>query len=94
MATTITNNAVTLGTHTTGNYVATITGGTGLTSTVTSGESVTPIINLDNTAVTNGSYGSATAIPTYNVDAQGRLIAGRCKHSNTSYASYRFYYSR
>ena len=75
MATTITNNAVTLGTHTTGNYVATITGGTGLTSTVTSGESVTPIINLDNTAVTAASYGSATAIPTYTVDAQGRLTA-------------------
>tara|TARA_R110001592_G_scaffold6330_6_gene34147 strand:+ start:11 stop:3613 length:3603 start_codon:yes stop_codon:yes gene_type:complete len=75
MATTITNNAVTLGTHTTGNYVATITGGTGLTSTVTSGESVTPIINLDNTTVTTGSYGSATAIPTYSVDAQGRLTA-------------------
>ena len=75
MATTITNNAVTLGTHTTGNYVATITGGTGLTSTVTSGESVTPTINLDNTAVTAASYGSATAIPTYTVDAQGRLTA-------------------
>lgn len=53
-----------------------ITAGTGLTGTVntTSGQH-TQTIDLADTAVTAGSYGSATAIPTFTVDAQGRLTA-------------------
>jgi hypothetical protein len=48
----------------------TIAGGTGLTSSA-SGQTLT--IDLDNTAVTAGVYGSATQIPQITVDAQGRI---------------------
>src|SRR5210317_930482 len=58
-------------TFTTGQTL-TFTGGTGLTSTVADNE-VT--FDLDDTAVTPGSYGSSTEIPTFTVDQQGRLTA-------------------
>src|SRR6185369_5721776 len=48
--------------------------GTGLANggTVALGGSTT--LNLANTAVIPGGYGNATTIPTYTVDAQGRLV--------------------
>src|SRR6056300_1762666 len=50
----------------------TVAGGTAIS---TSGSSNTVTVTLDDTAVSAGSYGSSTAIPTFTVDAQGRLTA-------------------
>ena len=50
----------------------TISGDTGITTT---GSGNTIEIDLDDTAVTPGSYGSTTSIPTFTVDQQGRLTA-------------------
>ena len=59
------NNAVDLLSDT-----LTFTGGTGLTSTVGTDE-VT--FDLDNTAVSAGTYGTASLIPVLTIDAQGRV---------------------
>lgn len=53
---------------------ASIEGGVGLTKTYVDSTGITTL-DLDNTAVVAGSYGSGTEIATFTVDAQGRLTA-------------------
>lgn len=56
-----------------GGDTLTIAGGTGLTSAASGTDTVT--LNLDNTAVTPATYGSASSVGSFAVDQQGRLTA-------------------
>lgn len=69
IATIIGANSVTLGTDTTGNYVAGLTQGTGISVTGSVGEGWSPTVSLANVG-TAGTYKSVTT------DAQGRVISG------------------
>lgn len=69
ITTTIAANSVALGTDTTGNYVAGVTQGTGISVTGTAGEGWSPAVSLTNVG-TAGTYRSVTT------DAQGRVTSG------------------
>jgi hypothetical protein len=73
------SNLITLTTHTTGNYVATVTGGTGIDSTgATSGEGIAHSLSLDlseltDTAIANGDYIVFTDTTDSNATVKGDL---------------------
>ena len=67
---------VILGTDTTGNYVATVASvGGSITVTGSGVETAAVNIDLSNTGVVAGSYGSTTAIPVLAIDSQGRITS-------------------
>ncbi len=66
-----TSKTITTGNSSTSGDTLTIAGGTGLSTVTSNTDTIT--VNLDNTAVTAGSYGNSSAVATFTVDAQGRL---------------------
>ena len=74
---TIATNSVALGTDTTGNYVGTVTGGTGITSSgATSGEGIAHTLELDVDSLTaETSFQSTDIIAVYDVTA-GAMVKG------------------
>ena len=65
--------------------ITSIIAGTGLDLNDGDGLSGDVTIKLTNTAVNPGSYGSATQIPTFTVDSQGRLTAAGTAAISTSF---------
>ena len=73
---TIAADSIALGTDTTGNYVQSISVGTGLSGTgLTAGEGTTATLSLAANVTTAGTFGNASYIPTITVDTYGRVTS-------------------
>ena len=82
-------NSVDLGTHTTGNYVATLadSGASNLVVSGSGSETAAVTINLSTTGVTGATYGSATQIPVITVDSYGRITSASSSQANFTIAA-------
>jgi len=72
---TIAPDSVALGTDTTGNYLANVIPGTGLTGSGFGTEGATPTLTLATSGVSATTYGGTTQIPVLTVDTFGRITS-------------------
>jgi hypothetical protein len=84
---TVGSNNIALGTDTTGNYVATIAdaGSGNITVSGSGSETAAVTLDLSDSGVSSGSYGSTTAVPVLTVDAKGRITAATTAAIATSF---------
>lgn len=68
-------NSVTLGSDTSGDYVAGLTAGSGIALTNAGGESANVTVGLSTSGVTANTYGSTTVVPVITVDTYGRVTS-------------------
>ena len=68
------NNLITMGSHTTGNYVASLVAGTGVTLTNNSGETATPTIAIGQAVATTSTVTFSTGSFTGDVTILGNLL--------------------
>jgi hypothetical protein len=78
------SNSVVLGTDTVGDYLASISSPLGTLSVMGSGESAAVTVDLPNTGVNAGTYGSSTQLASVTVDAQGRITSASQNSLSTS----------
>ena len=88
ISTTIQPNSITLGTDTTGDYVANLLSGNGIVIVGSAtGESTTPNITLSPTGVTAATYGNTIAVGTFTVNQWGRITSASTTPINFNYAN-------
>jgi hypothetical protein len=80
------SNSVALGTDTTGDYVANLTAGSGITLTNAGGESANVTVGLATSGVSASTYGGTTNIPVLTVDTFGRITSAANAAISTSFS--------